>query len=77
MVADWVDISKWHECAAMERPGVVFELRNSEGQSLFAPCSPDLPALPFDWKSPPVVFRAVVTQKPQHSGPMPKYNPKP
>ena len=77
MAADWVHISKWGDCAALERPGIVFELRNVDGQSLFTQCSPTLPPVPFDWKSPPVMFRAIPAPKPQHSSPMPKHKPKP
>jgi hypothetical protein len=71
-MSDWMAISQWHECQKMARPGIVFELRNAEGQSMFTPCVVPLPAMPFDWKSPPVIFRAIPAPKPQHSTPIPK-----
>jgi hypothetical protein len=71
-MSDWMDIDQWRDCAAMERPGIVFELRNAEGQSLFTPCLPHLPAQPFGWASGPVEFRAVAEERPERSGPMPE-----
>ena len=70
-MGEWLAISQWHECQRLARPGLIFEIRNSEGQSLFTPCVVKLPAMPFDWKSPPVMFRAIETPKPQRSTPMP------
>jgi len=70
---EWVSIAQWHECEKMARPGIIFELRNAEGQSLFSPCVAQVPTTPFDWKSPPVQFRAIPAPKPQHSTPMPRY----
>ena len=58
-MGEWMAIAQWHECEKMARPGIIFELRNSEGQSLFTPCVAQLPPTPFDWKSPPVMFRAI------------------
>ena len=58
-MGEWIAIAQWHECEQMARPGIVFELRNSEGQSLITPCVAQLPPTPFDWKSPPVMFRTV------------------
>lgn len=55
----------------MARPGVVFEIRNAEGLSLFTPCAVPLPPMPFDWKSAPVRFRAVAEAAPEHSAPIP------
>jgi hypothetical protein len=69
-MGDWIAIAEWHRCAELARPGIVFELRNAEGLSLFAACGP-LPAPPFDWSSPPVVYRPVAEPAPQHSGPLP------
>ena len=43
-MGEWMAIAQWHECEQMARPGIVFELRNSEGQSLFTPCVAQLPA---------------------------------
>jgi hypothetical protein len=38
---------------------------------MLSPCVAQVPAKPFDWKSPPVMFRAVDAPKPQRSTPMP------
>ena len=70
-MSEWIAITRWQDCAQMERPGIIFEIRNAEGQSLFTPCVSPLPAMPFDWKSPPVMFRAIPQPKPEHSTPMP------
>jgi hypothetical protein len=70
-MSEWMAIARWQECQELARPGIIFELKNAEGQSLFTPCVPQVPAVPFDWKSAPVVFRAVAAPKPQHSTPMP------
>jgi hypothetical protein len=71
-MGEWVSTADWSQCAQMARPGIVFEIRNKDGQSLFTRCTVTLPEAPFDWKSPPAQFRAVVEQPPQHSGPMPR-----
>ena len=70
-MSEWVTIAQWHECKKMARPGIVFELKNIEGQTLLTECTPQLPPTPLGWKSPPVLFRAVPLPKPQHSTPMP------
>ena len=70
-MGEWIAIAQWHECEKMARPGIIFELRNSDGQSLLTPCVAQIPPTPFDWKSPPVMFRAIPAPKPQHSTPMP------
>ncbi len=70
-MAEWMDIARWNECAQMARPGIIFELKNSQGQSLFSSCTGKVPATPFGWTSPPVLFRAVTQPKPEHSAPMP------
>lgn len=67
---DWIDFDRWPECRAMERPGIVFEVENAEGQSLLTPCTVPL-ELPFDWTSAPTRFRPVEVPKPQHSAPLP------
>lgn len=67
---DWIDFDRWPECRAMERPGIVFEVENAEGQSLLTPCSVPL-ELPFDWTSAPTRFRPVEEPKPRHSNPLP------
>ena len=71
-MGEWVPIERWPECAQMEKPGIIFELRNADGLSLFTPCVLPLPQVPFDWKSPPVVFRAIPAPPPVHSSPIPK-----
>lgn len=69
---DWIPIDEWIRCAELERPGIVFELRNSEGQTLLARCGVDLPEVPFDWTSPPMAFRPVGEAPAVHSGPLPE-----
>jgi hypothetical protein len=71
-MSEWITIEQWHECKKMARPGIVFELKNIEGQTLLSECTPQLPPTPFGWKSPPILFRAVALPKPQHSTPMPR-----
>jgi hypothetical protein len=71
-MSEWIAIAQWHECKKMARPGIVFEVKNAEGQTLLTECTPQVPSIPFDWKSPPVLFRAVPVPKPQHSTPMPE-----
>lgn len=70
-MSEWMAIAQWHECEKMARPGIVFELRNAEGLTMLSPCTAQVPEKPFDWKSPPVVFRAVDAPRPQRSTPMP------
>ena len=55
--------------------GSYLRIRNAEGQLLTTPCVVPLPELPFDWKSPPLQFRAIVEPKPQHSEPLPPPGP--
>jgi hypothetical protein len=71
-MGEWISIAQWHECERMARAGIVFEIRNAEGRSLFSPCVVPLPPMPFDWKQPPVRFRAISEQKPEHSAPLPR-----
>jgi hypothetical protein len=71
-MSEWTDIARWHECVEMMKPGVVFEIRNPEGKSMFTPCVQPLPQMPFDWKSRPTRFRAVAEHRPEHSSPIPK-----
>ncbi len=71
-MGEWLAIEHWPECIRLERPGIVFELRNGDGQSLFTPCVLPLPEIPFDWTSPPEVFRPVAEQEPVHSAPLPE-----
>ncbi len=70
-MGEWIAIALWQNCAQMAKPGIVFELRNAEGQSLLTPCVQPLPAAPFDWTSPPREFRAVPELKPERSAPLP------
>ena len=71
-MSDWISMDEWHRCREMERPGIVFEISNAEGQSMITHCIETLPKPPFDWKSAPVRFRAIVEPQSQHSNPMPK-----
>ena len=70
-MSEWLAIAEWQRCVEMARPGIVFEIRNGEGLSLVTPCVVPLPAMPFDWKLPPVEFRTIAEAKPRHSAPLP------
>jgi len=70
-MSEWLAIAQWHECVKLARPGIVFEIRNAEGQSMLTPCVQPPPQAPFDWRSPPLQFRAVAEPKPQRSSPIP------
>lgn len=70
-MGEWMAIAEWHRCAEMSRPGIVFEIRNAEGLRLVTRCAPDVPAPPWDWKSPGIEFRAIPEPKPEHSDPLP------
>lgn len=70
-MVDWIPIDQWVDCAKMERPGIVFEVRNAAGQMLRTACVPDVPEAPFDWTAPPIEFRPVPERPPQHSAPLP------
>jgi len=70
-MSEWIAIAQWQECTKMARPDIVFEIRNAEGQTMLTPCVVPLPAMPFNWKSPGVMFRAVARPKPEHSTPLP------
>ena len=65
-------IDEWVRCTELARPGIVFELRNDQGQSLFTPCVQPAPTPPFDWQVPPTEFRAVPEPQPSRSDPLPK-----
>jgi hypothetical protein len=71
-MGEWISTAQWSQCAHMARPGIIFEIRNKDRQSMFTRCVVTLPKAPFDWKSPPAEFRAIVEPAPQHSDPMPK-----
>jgi hypothetical protein len=68
---DWIDFNRWSECQRWSRPGYVFEVINSEGQSLLTPCVKDLER-PWDWSSAPIRFRVKPEPKPRRSQPLPK-----
>jgi hypothetical protein len=68
-MSEWMSVERWHECVRMERPGVVFELRNAGGERLLTTCAKQLP-LPSGWTSRPTEFR-VVAVGPRHSSPIP------
>jgi hypothetical protein len=70
-MGEWIAIADWASCVQLQRPGYVFEIRNTDGQSLFTHCVVPLPAMPFDWRSPPVEFRLVEEAPPQRSTPIP------
>lgn len=70
-MSDWIPIDQWPTCRALERPGIVFEVRNAEGLSLLTPCTVEMPAAPFDWTSPPMAFRPVEEAPARHSEPLP------
>jgi hypothetical protein len=70
-MSEWIEIERWPECVHLARPGVVFEIRNGDNQSLFTPCVVPLPPVPFDWKSPPLRFRSIPEPLPRHSDPIP------
>lgn len=69
-MSEWMSIDRWPDCRQMERPGIVFEVRNAAGQTMRTPCVPTLPR-PFDWTSPPTQFRAVPEGTPRRSDPLP------
>ena len=71
-MVDWIPIDQWVQCVELERPGIVFEIRNAEGLSLFTPCVTPLPEMPFDWKQPALEFRPVPQPPAEHSSPLPE-----
>ena len=70
-MGEWIAIALWQHCAELAKPGIVFEVRNADGQSLLTPCVQPLPKAPFDWTSPAKEFRAVPEAPPEHSAPLP------
>lgn len=68
----WIPIGEWQRCADMARPGIVFEIRNTEGLTLRSPCSPGVPRAPWDWRSPPREFRPVAEAPAERSSPLPE-----
>jgi hypothetical protein len=71
-MVDWIPIDQWVECAKLERAGIVFEVRNAQGQTLMTACMPETPRAPFDWTAPPIEFRPVPEAPPKHSAPLPE-----
>lgn len=70
-MVEWYAIAEWPRCREMASPGIVFELKNAEGQTLVTPCVAGLPPVPFDWVSPAIAFRPVPEPVPRHSTPIP------
>jgi hypothetical protein len=70
-MSEWMAIAQWEECQKLSRPGIMFEIRNADGQSMWTQCVVPMPAAPFDWKSPPIEFRAVPQRAPRRSEPIP------
>ncbi|HKU06666.1 MAG TPA: hypothetical protein VJR30_11405 [Bradyrhizobium sp.] len=70
-MSEWIAIAQWEKCRELSRPGIIFEIGNAEGKSLFTPCVMPLPSAPFGWKSPPLRFRAVPEPAPERSAPIP------
>jgi hypothetical protein len=73
-MSEWMNIDDWQRCLELQKPGIVFELRNADGQTMMTRCTPTVPAMPFDWKSGPTQFRAIVEAPPPHSTPIPRPN---
>ena len=48
-MSEWMAIAQWHECEKMTRPGIVFELKNAEGQTMLSPCVAQVPQLRSSW----------------------------
>lgn len=70
-MSEWLAIMEWQRCQELARPGIVFEIRNADGLSLFSPCTPEVPEAPWDWKTPPLEFRPVPETPPERSTPIP------
>jgi hypothetical protein len=69
-MSEWIDFARWDECRLMERPGYVFEVVNSEAQSLLTDCTLVL-EVPGEWSSPPARFRLVPAPPLRRSDPIP------
>lgn len=74
-MGDWKPIDDWAQCAEMAKLGIIFEIRNVDGQSMYTQCVTSVPTMPVGWKSPPTQFRAIRQPRPQHSSPMPRSAP--
>jgi hypothetical protein len=44
-MTEWIAIARWPDCRKLEKPGIIFELQNASGHSLFTRCLVD-PAVP-------------------------------
>ena len=71
-MSEWISIGDWARCRDLERPGIVFEIRNADDLRLLTPCTALPPDAPFDWLSPPLEFRPVAEAPPEHSSPLPE-----
>ncbi len=67
----WLPMENWPECRRLEKPGIIFEVQNAEGASMFLQCVVPFPGQPWDWTSPPQRFRAVPLRKPTPTSPIP------
>ena len=70
-MSEWIAIDRWHQCMQLERPGIIFEVVNGEGQELVTACVGSGP-VPFDWRSRPTKFRPVPAPPPRRSSPIPE-----
>jgi hypothetical protein len=67
----WLPMDRWPECRALEKPGIVFEVQNADGDSMVLACELPFPGAPWDWRSPPIRFRAIGLPKPRPTSPIP------
>jgi hypothetical protein len=74
MTGEWMHFDRWHECGKLGEPASVFEVMNSDGQTMFTTCVERL-GVPWDWKSAPIRFRLVTPPRARHSGPIPRPAP--
>jgi len=44
-----MNIDDWQRCLDLQKPGIVFEIRNADGQTMMTRCT--VLAMPCDWKS--------------------------
>ena len=70
-MGEWISIERWQDCLELARPGIIFEISNAEGNSMFTPCVLPMPPAPHNWKSAAVRFRAIPEPAPRHSTPLP------
>ncbi len=72
MMGEWISIDHWDRCRELERPGIIFEIRNAAGQLLLTRCVQPVPEMPFDWNLPALEFRVIPEPAPGHSAPLPE-----